>query len=90
MKARALIASACYGPATLKILWKAFDDAWEEIASGIGPRLEAIEAARYQLASTILSLANNGCALDAERLTATAVQLMRANLMQFQPRKLVN
>ena len=32
MKARKLIEGATYGPETLKVIGKAFDDAWSEIA----------------------------------------------------------
>ena len=32
MKARQLIQGATYGPETLKVIGKAFDDAWSEIA----------------------------------------------------------
>ena len=78
MKARQLIANAAFGPDALKGLYKAFDDAWEQIAPSISNRPEAVEAARLRLANIILALASNG-ALDAQTLTDAAVQAMHAS-----------
>src|SRR5262245_20704168 len=89
MSARTLFVNACYGPNELKILCKAFEDAWEQIAPGTDACTDAIEAARYRLATLLLGLANDGCVLDAERLARAAVQLMWANLTQSQRRLVV-
>jgi hypothetical protein len=80
-----LFESAAYGPDTLKILYKAFDGAWEQIAPDVSSRAEAIEVARNRLAGVVLSLASNG-AVDAEKLTEDAVQLMYANHTRLRPR----
>jgi hypothetical protein len=85
VKARALIANASYGPNDLKILGKAFDDAWAQIAPNVSSRADAIDAARYRLATMILGLANNASPLDAQRLTDAAVQMMHANLTKLRP-----
>ena len=46
MKARELIAKAAYEPDQLRVLFKAFDEAWEIIAVDVDDRPEAIEANR--------------------------------------------
>ena len=51
MKARDLIEGATYGPETLKVICKAFDDAWSEIAghfthNGLQVPVSAIETRR--------------------------------------------
>lgn len=74
MKARQLIGKSSYGPDELKILFKAFDDAWDVIAPTISGRAEAIEAARMKLANIILSLAQNG-RRDAEQIKNAALQM---------------
>ena len=56
MKARRQVASAVYDPATLKVIGKAFDDAWEQIAPQVSARAYAIEAARLRLAEIVLGL----------------------------------
>jgi hypothetical protein len=77
VKARALIGSASYDPATLQVIYKSFDDAWEQVKPQISLRPEAIEAGRMKLAEIILSLARNGT-LDAQALTDAAVCAMLA------------
>ena len=76
MKAKALIGGASFDPQTLKHLYKAFDDAWEQVAPDVSKRGEAIEAARTKLAEVVLELANNG-PRDPEKLTEAAVAKMR-------------
>ena len=78
MKARALLGSLVLHPDELKTVFKAFDDAWEQVAPEIGARPEAIETARLKLAELVIGLARNG-KRDARTITATAVQLMRCD-----------
>ncbi len=78
MKARELIAGAVYDPAELKAVGKAFDDAWDQVASQVSTRPEAIEAARLKLAEIVLTLAK-GSTRDPEKLTQAAVRLMLAS-----------
>jgi hypothetical protein len=59
MKARQLIGGASFGPDALKVIWRAFDDAWAEIAPNITGRAQGIEAARLKLANIVLSLARD-------------------------------
>ena len=56
MKAHHLVHSAIYGPEALKVLFKAFDDAWEEVKPTISKRSSALEAARLRLANILLGL----------------------------------
>jgi hypothetical protein len=78
MKARKLIAGSVYDPAELKAVGKAFDDAWDQVASQVSTRPEAIEAARLKLAEIVLTLAK-GTSRDPEKLTQAAVRLMLAS-----------
>jgi hypothetical protein len=73
MKARVLIESASLGPDDLKSACQAFDVAWEKIA-GRYKSANAIEAARMQLATLILSLGPD--TKDANEMQAIAVQEM--------------
>jgi hypothetical protein len=75
MKARQLIGNAAQGPDALKVLFKAFDDAWEQLAPKHGDNPLAIEAARLKLANVILSLANED-RKDTEQLKAAALRIM--------------
>ena len=78
MKARAPLGSLVLQPEELRIVFKAFDDAWEQMAPEIGARPEDIETARLKLAELVIGLASNG-KRDARTITATAVQLMLIN-----------
>jgi hypothetical protein len=75
VKARQLIVAASYGPDALKVLFKAFDDAWEVIAPTITARADAIEATRLKLANVILGLARDGNS-DPEKIKNAALHIM--------------
>lgn len=75
MKARQLIGGATYGPDKLKVLFKAFDDAWDSIAANFGNDPPAIEIARLRLANIILSLPHNEIG-DAEQIKNASLQIM--------------
>jgi hypothetical protein len=77
MDARHLIGKASYGPEELKILFQAFDAAWDVVAPGISGRATAVEAARLTLAEIVLSLAASGKRRDAKELTEAAIQAFR-------------
>jgi hypothetical protein len=76
MKARQLIGSASYGPDQLRVLFEAFDQAWDAIAAGVGDDPSAIEAARLKLANLILSLARDGDLEDPGQLKDAALRLL--------------
>ena len=78
MKVRVLFADASYGPDQLKVLCKAFDAAWDQLAPNVSKRPDAVEAARMRLANIILGLANKGI-FDHDQLTNAALVLMAAS-----------
>jgi hypothetical protein len=55
MKARRLIDGVSFGPATLRVIGQAFDEAWTEIAGNFGS--SEVENARLRLAESLLSVA---------------------------------
>ena len=73
MKTPQVIQSAAYGPETLKVIGKAFDDAWAEIATNFTET--KAEAARFELANAILSVAKED-SRNAEELKNAALQAM--------------
>jgi hypothetical protein len=78
MKARQLVASAAYTPDQLRVIGKAFENAWEQVAPLVSKRPAAIEAARLKLAEIVLSLAKDG-SRDAQQLEDAAVKKMLAS-----------
>lgn len=77
MKAKERIASADFGPNDLKILLKAFDNAWAQIAPTVGTSTHAIQGARNSLASVVLGLASHDTNLNADNIATAAVRTMR-------------
>ena len=53
--ARELIEESSYGPETLKVLYQAFDEAWETMAEKYANDPDLAEIARIKLANSILS-----------------------------------
>jgi hypothetical protein len=78
MEARELITSASYGPETLKVLFRAFDNAWNEIGGSFGDNTLAKQAARLKLANVILDLAREG-GHDPDLIKKAALQTMARN-----------
>ena len=75
MRARQLIDRASYGPETLKIVYKAFDDAWRTIAGNFGNDSDAVEEARIKLAKIILTFPADQIR-DADQVKNSALQIM--------------
>jgi len=75
MKARRLIDGAALGPATLKAMGQAFDQAWEQIAGNFGDSPLEVESARLSLAEAML-FAPTEDSTDAAALKAGALQAM--------------
>lgn len=73
MQARQLIEKGSFGPATLHVVYQAFDEAWSEIAANYSPN--QVEAARMRLANILLSVTTDGMT-DAATLKRLALQLM--------------
>jgi hypothetical protein len=60
-----------FGPDDLRVIFKAYDDAWSEIAPKVGPDPRAVAMARMTLASIVLGLATaNALAPDGLRTMA--------------------
>jgi hypothetical protein len=75
MKARQLIDGCSFGPEAFKAIGRAFDAAWQEIAGNFGNAAAEVEAARLQLASALLSIANED-SRNAEVLKPAALERM--------------
>ena len=75
MKARQLIHGASFGPDALKVICKAFDLAWAEIAGNFGDGPRTVEEARLRLAKALLSIASEG-SRDIEVLKKAALERM--------------
>src|SRR5262249_5891538 len=75
MKARRLIDGASFGPATLKAMGEAFDQAWSQIAGNFGGDPVEVEAAKLRLAEAMLSVATEG-STDVAAVKAGALQAM--------------
>jgi hypothetical protein len=82
MTGRRLLDAAPYGPATLCILFEAFDGAWDEIKTEIGELPDKAEAARLSLATVILDLAKSGIIADADQLKDIALRSLRTSRRQ--------
>jgi len=65
MKALKLIGRSTYGPERLKLIYRAFDQAWEAIKPIVGDNPLAQEAARLTLANAILSVAKDDASAAA-------------------------
>jgi hypothetical protein len=75
MKARQLVDGASFGPAALKALGQAFDEAWTAIAGNFGDDPADIEKARLKLANALLSVASED-SHDVEMLQKAALRVM--------------
>ena len=69
MKARKLIEGATYGPETLKVIGKAFDDAWSEIAGHFTHNGLQAQSARLKLAHAVLAVAGTTAATPTNSRT---------------------
>ena len=75
MNAKQMISGASYGPAALKAVGQAFDEAWIQIAGNFGNELGDIEKARLRLARALLSIAHED-SRDVGVLTQAALERM--------------
>ncbi len=77
MKAQNLIngLGASYGPETLKVIVKAFDDAWEEIGPCFARSGLQAQSVRLTLANAILEVARED-SRDSEKLKNAGLQAM--------------
>jgi hypothetical protein len=75
MRARDLLdnAAGSFGPEAMKVIGKAFDEAWSSIAGNFTSASE--QGARLKLATIILSIANED-SRDVEALKNAAIKAM--------------
>jgi hypothetical protein len=78
MKARKLIEGATYGPETLKVIGKAFDEAWSEISGHFTRNGLQAQSARLKLAHALLAVARED-SRDTDELKNAALQIMAMN-----------
>jgi hypothetical protein len=72
MQSRQIVRATSFGPDALKLIFKAFDEAWSEIAPKMGSDPNAVEAARMTLASIVLAFASAGT-ITADGLRTVSV-----------------
>ena len=66
---------AFYAPEALRIIYQAFDEAWNSIAGNFGDDPTTIEAARLKLANIILSFPHDKIR-DAEQIKNSSLLIM--------------
>ena len=81
MKAHDLIGGSAYGREALKVITKAFDDAWSEIAPHFDGDQQQVQSARLKLADAILSVATEHTR-DPEQLKNQALEVMALGYRQ--------
>jgi len=75
MRTRQHVDRAWFGPEAFKVIGRAFDEAWTEIAGNFGSDPHLIHAARLQLARAVLSVASDD-SRDAGAIRNAAMQAM--------------
>jgi hypothetical protein len=75
MQPRQIARATSFGPDELRVIFRAYDDAWSEIAPTVGHDPAAVEAARMVLATIVLGLAANTEPMAPTGLAALAVAL---------------
>jgi len=73
MRARRIIEGAAFGPAVLKVVMQAFDEAWVSISDKFTP--DEHEFAREELAMAVMNVAREDSA-DVERLREVGLRAM--------------
>jgi hypothetical protein len=72
LKARRLIEGSDFSPETLKVIYRAFDEAWAEVSHHFGEDRHAHE--RKRLAHAVLAIARED-SMDVDQLKADALQV---------------
>ena len=74
MQPRQIARTTTFGPDDLKVIYKAYDAAWSEIAPKVGTDPVSAETARMALATIVLTLAAaDGLAADGLKTVAVMV-----------------
>jgi hypothetical protein len=79
MEARRRISNGSYGPEALKVLFEAFDQAWEDIVGNFGRNALGVQAARLRLANIIVGLGANSSD-DPKQIKSAALEIMARDL----------
>jgi hypothetical protein len=77
MEARRRIEGASFGPATVKVIGQAFDEAWKQIEGNFGTGFDS-DQARLRLAEALLSVADDS-SRDVEALKAAALKILQSS-----------
>ena len=75
MRAAKVLAGCAYGPETLKVIGRAFDGAWADIANHFAGDRDRADAARERLAHAVLIAAAED-SRDHQQIKNTALQIM--------------
>jgi hypothetical protein len=75
MQLRQIGRPTSFGPTELRVIFRAFDDAWGAIAPKVGSDPIAVETARMSLAMIVLGVAANTGPAAPAALTALAVEV---------------
>ena len=75
MRAAKILAGCTYGPEALKVIGKAFDEAWADIAEHFAGDADRAAAARERLAHAVLIVATE-VSHESEPIKTLALQIM--------------
>src|SRR5262245_60031863 len=75
MQGRHLISGVAYSPETLKVIRRAFDDAWDTIKHHFEGNLLSVEVARLRLSNAILDVAKED-SRDSDELKRLGLRAM--------------
>jgi streptomycin 6-kinase len=75
VRAAKVLAGCTYGPETLKVIGRAFDGAWADIANHFAGDRDRADAARERLAHAVLIAAAED-SRDHQQIKNTALQIM--------------
>jgi hypothetical protein len=85
MQPRHVARATTFTPDDLKLIFKAYDDAWREIGPKSGSDPASIETARMVLATIVLGLAANTEPMARDGLSALAVAVFRGKRLANTP-----
>jgi hypothetical protein len=77
MKARKLLENAALGPDELRVLYKAFDAAWNVVKPQYAANPQSMEVGRLRLANAVLAAFRDGV-IDPHALKEQALRSMQA------------
>jgi hypothetical protein len=84
LKARKLLEGASYGPKTVKVICKAFDEAWREVEDHFADRSVDQTLVRERLAHAVLAIATDETS-DVDSLKNRALQVFALEYRKREP-----